>query len=211
MGAMTVFGAVSGGTGMSEYGNDRRINVTRLWSGGLATAVVAGLLILVGTLVARGVLQIPVLAPEEAGYFGDAGTGVYAAMAAAAALIATALLHLLLLSAPRPMTFFGWIVGLATIVAAVSPFTQSASLASQIATGVINAVTGIAIISLLTSVGGSSVRPNRGTRRTHREDGTVPGTGYSSGYRDATERPTRPYGGRHRDHEPDADTRIERD
>ncbi|MBB6173622.1 hypothetical protein HNR23_003682 [Nocardiopsis mwathae] len=206
---------------MSEYGSDRRINVTRLWSGGLATAVVAALVILVGTLVARGILHVPVLAPEEAGYFGDATTAVYAGMAAAAALIATALLHLLLLSAPRPMTFFGWIVGLATVVAAVSPFAEVAPLGSQIATGAINAVTGIAIVSLLTSVGWSSFRSGRGTRRTHRDDGTVPGTGYGggngygTGYRNAVDRSTRPirrYDGRHhRDGDTNADTRIERD
>ncbi|WP_046468864.1 DUF6069 family protein [Allosalinactinospora lopnorensis] len=151
MSATTVFGRI-GGNGMNEYG-DQQLNVARLWSGGLATAVVAGLIILAGVLVARGVLRIPVLAPEEAGYFGDAGTGVYAAMAATAALLATGLLHLLMVGAPRPLAFFGWIVGLATIVATVSPLTQQAALESQVATALINLVAGVAILTLLSSTG----------------------------------------------------------
>ncbi|MDA2812394.1 DUF6069 family protein [Nocardiopsis sp. RSe5-2] len=204
---------------MSGIDSGRSINVSRLWSGGLATAVVAGLVILVGALIVRGVFGIPVLAPEEAGYLGDATTGVYAATAAIAALIATALLHLLMLSAPRPMTFFGWIVGLATVVAAVTPFTQGAPLASQIATGLINAVCGIAIVSLLSSVGASAYR--RSERPRLHGEGALPGAGfdpgygaddYESGYRDAfSEQPRRRYDGRHRSYDPDARTRPDRD
>ncbi|GAB3483932.1 DUF6069 family protein [Nocardiopsis coralliicola] len=196
---------------MCAYENGRNINVSRLWSGGLATAIVAALVIFVGALIVRGIFGIPVLAPEEAGYFGGAGTAAYAAMAALAALIATGLLHLLMMSAPRPMTFFGWIVGLATVVAAVSPLTQSGSLASQIATGLINAVAGIAIVSLLSSVGASAYR-NRMHRRL-RGEGTLPGAydedtddaAFRSGYGDAiADQPRRRYDGRHRAYEPGA-------
>ncbi|WP_017558172.1 DUF6069 family protein [Nocardiopsis baichengensis] len=221
MGTVTEFGAVSGGSAMSGYDNGRSVNVSRLWSGGLATAVVAGLVILVGALIVRGVLGIPVLAPEEAGYLGDATTGVYAATAAVAALIATALLHLLMLSAPRPMTFFGWIVGLATVVAAVTPFTQTAPLPSQIATCLINAVCGIAIVSLLTSVGASALRRSPPGRPRLHGEGALPDTGfdpgysaddYESGYRDAfPDQPRRRYDGRHRAYDPDARTRPDRD
>ncbi|GAB2516633.1 DUF6069 family protein [Nocardiopsis aegyptia] len=163
----TEFGAVSGGIGMSEFGSERSVNAVRLWSGGLATAVVAALVILVGTLVIRGVMDIPVLAPEEAGYLGDAGTVVYALMAAVAALLATGLLHLLLVAAPRARAFFGWIIGLVTAVAAVTPFTQGAELPSQIATAVINLVAGIAIATLLSSVAKTAVvrSPRRGEPR----------------------------------------------
>ncbi|GAB3463406.1 hypothetical protein GCM10027570_50630 [Streptomonospora sediminis] len=205
---------------MSEYGNERRVNTTRLWSGGLATAVVAALIILVGALVVRGVLGIPILAPEEAGYVGGVGTAVYAVMAGVAALVATALLHLLLVSAPRASTFFGWIVGLATVVAAVSPFTQEAPLSSQIATALINAVTGGAIVSLLSSVGATAVRRRRRRRtavdRDVPEGGEFDDSGYTSGYRDAvTGAPNRRYGGRHRGsgdpYDPDSTTRMQRE
>ncbi|PSK98540.1 hypothetical protein CLV63_105214 [Murinocardiopsis flavida] len=191
----------------------RDVNTVKLWAGGIATAVVAGLVILVGTLLVRGALGIPVLAPEEAGYFGDASTGVYAAMAALAALLATGLLRLLLVAAPAPLNFFGWIVMLGTAVAAVTPFTLSAAFPSQVATAAINTVAGVAIVTLLTGVGASSVRrPPHAARRPVREDGTEPGSGYThggeddretyrAGHRDAFDEGTDDtlYGGRHRD------------
>ncbi|TQN27845.1 hypothetical protein FHX37_4576 [Haloactinospora alba] len=208
----TVFRAVVGGIGMSEYGRGNRINAGWIWSGGLATALVAGLVILVGTLVARGVLEIPVLAPEEAGYFGDASTGAYAAMAAIAALLATAVLHLLLVSAPRPRAFFGWIVGLGTVVAAVAPFSQDAGWASQAATGAINAATGIAILSLLGSVAATATAAGARTRG-YPGAGAGPAGGYASGYRDAMQHRTGTQDTRRSDTEEDttAQTRIERE
>ncbi|WP_150236809.1 DUF6069 family protein [Nocardiopsis quinghaiensis] len=157
---------------MTEIGSERPVNSTRLWSGGLATAVVAGLVIFAGTLVFRGVFGVPVLAPEEAGNLGDASTAAYALMAAVAALLATALIHLLLLSAPRALKFFGWILGLATAIAAVAPFSEAAGMPSQVATAVINLVTGIAIITLLRSVARSATLSSRsvgtGSARTAR-------------------------------------------
>jgi hypothetical protein len=38
------------------------VDAARLWTGGLATAVVAALVALVGVLIARGLFDIPVLA-----------------------------------------------------------------------------------------------------------------------------------------------------
>jgi hypothetical protein len=175
----TEFGAVSGGIGMSEFGSDssvntgseRAVNTVRLWSGGLATAVVAVLVILVSTLLIRGVMGIPVLAPEEAGYLGDVGSVLYALMAGVVALLATALMQMLLLSAPRPRAFFGWIIGLVTAVAAFTPFTQGAELPSQILTGMMNVAAGIAIATLLNSVAKTAVV--RGSRADGRKKRTV--------------------------------------
>ena len=78
------------------------VNAGRLWAGGVATAVVAALAVLAGVLITRGVLGIPVLAPKTANNFGNSATAVYALLAAGAALLATALLHMLLLGTPRP-------------------------------------------------------------------------------------------------------------
>ena len=52
-----------------DDGADRRITVNagRLWTGGLATAVVAALVAVVGVLFARGLFDVPVLAPTEEG------------------------------------------------------------------------------------------------------------------------------------------------
>lgn len=147
-----------------------QLKATKLWAGGLATAFVAGLVVIVGVLISRGVLGIPVLAPQEAGHFGDATTGVYAVFAGAAALAATGLLHLLLVSAPSPFSFFGWIVALVTAVAAVTPFTQSAALPSQVATCVINLICGLAIGSLLSGVGASALSRPRPRHPGYRGD-----------------------------------------
>jgi hypothetical protein len=63
---------------------------------------VAALVALVGVLVCRWLLQIPLLSPKQDGAYGDVHTTDLMLVAAAAALVATALAHLLLLSTPRP-------------------------------------------------------------------------------------------------------------
>ena len=135
------------------------VNAGRLWGGGIATAIVAALAVLAGVLITRGVLGIPVLAPKAASDFGDSSTAVYAGLAAGCALLATALLHVLLLGTPRPFTFFAWITALADVIAAAAPFTQPAPLASKIFTAIINIVVGVAVISLLSGVGRVAIRP----------------------------------------------------
>jgi hypothetical protein len=132
-----------------------------LWAGGVATAIVAALIALVGILVARWLFTVPILAPRSDGAWGDASTGAYVLSAAGAALVATAIMHLLLLTTPRPQVFFGWILGLATIVAVVFPFSTTASLAAKFATALVNLVLGIAIGTLTTQVAGRAVRRRR--------------------------------------------------
>ena len=134
-----------------------RVDARRLWSGGAATAVVAGLVALVGVLAARWLFNVPVLAPRREGAYGDAHTTAVVLEAAAAALVATALMHLLLISTPRPVTFFGWIVGLVTVVVAIFPFSTSAPVTAKIVTAIVTLVVGIAIGSLITSVAARSV------------------------------------------------------
>ena len=139
----------------------RRVDAKTLWSGGAATALVAALIALVGILVCRWLFNVPILAPRQDGAWGDAATAEYAVAAAAAALVATAIMHLLLLTTPRPQVFFGWIIALATIIAVVFPFSTTASLAEKFATGVVNLVLGFAIGTLVTSVAGRAVRRQR--------------------------------------------------
>jgi hypothetical protein len=132
-----------------------------LWAGGVATAIVAALIALVGILVSRWLFTIPILAPRRDGAWGNVSTGMYVLSAAGAALVATAIMHLLLLTTPRPQVFFGWILGLATIVAVVFPFSTTASLAAKFATALVNLVLGIAIGTLTTQVAGRAVRRRR--------------------------------------------------
>jgi hypothetical protein len=136
-------------------GRRRSVDAGRLWAGGIMAAVVAAGVAIVGLLVARGIADIPVLV-ERDGQLVDADTWWYAAAAAGGTLLATGLLHLLLLAAPRPYLFFGWMIGLATAIAALLPFTTGADLDSKIATSAINLAIGICIGSILAGVGRSA-------------------------------------------------------
>ena len=139
-------------------GGPRQVNATRLWSAGLATAVVAALVAMVGVLIVRALLRIDLYAPTDAGAFGSGVTVVLCLGAALAALAATGLAHLLLLSTPRPLAYFSWIVGLVTAAAVVLPFTYAAHLAVALAQAVIHLVIGIAIGSLVSGAASSALR-----------------------------------------------------
>lgn len=135
------------------------VDARRLWAGGVATAVIGALIAVVGIVLVRGVFDIPILAPEGEGTWGDASTGWYAAGAALAALVSTGLVHVLLLTTPQPLRFFGWVVALATVIGVVAPFTSDAEAEAQVATAGLNLVLGIAIGTLVSSVARSSIRP----------------------------------------------------
>jgi hypothetical protein len=165
-----------------ELETQRRVDGRQLWSGGVATAVVAGLIALVGILVCRWLFNIPILAPQKAGAWGDASTVGYVFAAAAVALAATALMYLLLISTPYPRVFFGWIIGLATVVAVVFPFSTTAPVSQKAATAVVNLVLGIAIGSLIGEVSTRATRRRvvrRGYQRPASPPSRTPGDGYS--------------------------------
>jgi hypothetical protein len=164
-----------------ELVTQRRVDGRQLWSGGVATAVVAGLIALVGILVCRWLFKIPILSPRKEGAWGNASTAGYVFASAAIALAATGMMHLLLLSTPRPRMFFGFIMALGTVVAVVFPFSSTAPVSQKAATALVNLVIGVAIWSL---VYGVSLRATR--RRVVRSgyDRTYPpsrtgGDGYS--------------------------------
>lgn len=124
----------------------------RLWAGGFATAAVAALIAWLGTLVCRALLDIEVAESAAAVEVTDTFVANYALTAAAFAIGATALAHLLVLTTPTPRAFFSWIVGLLTAGAVVLPFTRGDDLAAQVCAAVINLLIGAAIGSLLASV-----------------------------------------------------------
>jgi hypothetical protein len=128
------------------------VDATKLWAGGIATAVVAGLVALAGVLAFRWLFGVPILAPNGAGAYGGVHTTEYVLTAVLVAVIATGLIQLLLLTTPRPIGFFGWIIGLATLVAMLFPFSTAAPLSQKFATGAVNLFIGIAIGSLLIGV-----------------------------------------------------------
>lgn len=129
------------------------VHASRLWAGGVATAVIAALIAVVGFLIVRVLLQIPYLAPIQADSIGGWDGAVrLAIIAALAALAATGLAQLLLIAVPSPMAYFGWIAGLLTAVATVYPVAFATEpLTVGIATAVIHLVIGMSIISLVTT------------------------------------------------------------
>jgi Family of unknown function (DUF6069) len=135
-----------------------RVDARQLWAGGAATAVVAALIALVGILICRWLFTIPILAPRQDGAWGDASTGEYMLVAAAAAAVATALMYLLAIATPKPGAFFGWIIGLITAVAVVFPFSTTAPMSQKAATALVNLVIGVAIGSLISGVAARSMR-----------------------------------------------------
>jgi hypothetical protein len=171
-------------------GDRVRLDYGRFWAGAVATAVVAALIALVGILICRWTLGIPILAPAGAGAWGDAHTGEYVIAAAGIALVAAALLNLLALGAPRPGLFFGWIIGLATLIAVVYPFSTAAPVAQKIATAAVDLVLGIAIGSLLNAVAARAVRLPASERPVGPDSAWVPDQ--------REDMPTRPYVARDR-------------
>jgi hypothetical protein len=130
----------------------RRIAAGRLWTTGIATALVAALAAVVSLLLIRGVLNVPVFAPRGAGAWGDATTGYVALLAALTAVAATGLLHLLLVTVARPRAFFAWIVGLVTAAVALLPFTTGLDLSTRIGSAAVFLVIGVTIDCLLFAI-----------------------------------------------------------
>lgn len=149
--------------GTNGYNHDRRpphrFSVLRLWAGGVAVALVAALAAAVAVLLVRGVLDIPVFAPETAGTLEFASTGQLALGAALAALAATAVLHLLLLATPQPGRFIGWIIALGTAAAMLAPFTSTASWDSKAGSAGVYLVIGLVIGTLMSTVARSATGP----------------------------------------------------
>ena len=160
MTAHNEYGARSGGP-LHSAPDPSPVDANRLWAGGIATAVVAALIALVGVLIVRAVLQIALLAPKEAAAFEDGDTVMLCVISAAAALAATGLVHLLLLATPRPLSYFAWIVGLLTAVAVVLPLLSGRSLAIALAESVVHLVIGLAIGSLVAGAALSAIRVRR--------------------------------------------------
>lgn len=127
------------------------IDAPRLWGGGLATALVAALVALVGVLVCRDLLHVKLVEPPLL-RITDSFAANYAITAFVLALVATGLAHLLSVVTPRPQVFFGWIVGLFTVATMVLPFALEGSLKGKICAAVINMVIGLCIASLLSAV-----------------------------------------------------------
>lgn len=135
---------------MSGIQNPRLgLEVGRYWAGALATMLVAALIGLAADFILEEVLNLEI--QPQADLFGT-GSDLVAWVVAGAlfALGAAAVLYLLVLSTPRPRSFFGWVVGLATVILAAVPFAGRFELVPAILAAIVWVVIGCAVWSLLT-------------------------------------------------------------
>lgn len=147
---------------MTSYDPQPRwaVSSRRLWAGGVATALVAAGIGVVGVLLIRGVLNVPILSAK--GRLVDQAMVVVPISAGLAALAGTALLHLLLLTTPRPTAFFGAICAIVIAIVVLQVFLAGGTTEDETATALLYAVIGIAVISLLSTVARTAVQPVQG-------------------------------------------------
>jgi hypothetical protein len=110
----------------------------------------------VGVLFVRGVLNIPILSAK--GGLVNQAMAVVPLAAGLAALAATALLHLLLLTTPRPVAFFGAICAIVIAIVVLQVFLAGGTMEDQAATAILYLIIGIAVISLLSGVARTAVQ-----------------------------------------------------
>jgi Family of unknown function (DUF6069) len=137
-----------------------KVEAGRFWQGTLFAAVVAALTAFVGLLIIRGLLDLPVLRRGDGGEVRQASSVWYLVVSMLGALAAGALLHLLLLYAPRPWTFYGWIAGLAVVAVTLVPLTFDASASSRLATGCLHLVVGTIVVLFVQTVGRATATPD---------------------------------------------------
>jgi len=120
------------------------------WAGVVATAVVAALIGIAGTVIFESIIDVDLVTQDPFGT--DSTMGAYVVGGVATALVAGGLLYLLVLSTPKPRAFFGWIMGLGTLVVALLPLTWTDDTTKALCSGLVNLLIGIAVWSLLSGV-----------------------------------------------------------
>ncbi|MFI6424146.1 DUF6069 family protein [Promicromonospora sp. NPDC050880] len=137
------------------------LEVGRYWAGALATVLVAALIGLAADFILEEVLGLEVHA--QADLFGT-GSDLMAWVVAGAlfALLAAVVLYLFVLSTPRPRSFFGWVVALATVILAAVPFADRADIVPAVLAAVVWIIIGSAVYSLLTGTLSRTVVQQRG-------------------------------------------------
>jgi hypothetical protein len=125
------------------------LEVGRYWAGALATMLVAALIGLTADIILEEVLDLEIHSQVDLLGAGSDITA-WALVGALFALVAAIVLYLLVLTTPRPSSFFAWVIGLATVVLAALPFADRAELVPAILAAIVWIVIGSAVWSLLT-------------------------------------------------------------
>ncbi|MEU5882280.1 hypothetical protein [Spirillospora sp. NPDC047279] len=134
-----------------------QVSLRRLWLCGLGVAVLAAVTVFAGVLALRSLLGIEVPA-GSGGMTAEAAATTYGVCALAATVQATALLHVLIAVAARPIRAFCWIGGLAVLLVTILPLTLRGAWDVALATGALNLVGGAGAVALLAVVAAASLR-----------------------------------------------------
>jgi hypothetical protein len=130
----------------------RQLDRLALCAGTLSTALVAGLVAVLGVIAARGLLGVEIIYPSGGASFKTITAPQLTVAATVGAVAAAVLVQALMYVTPRPVLFYGLISVLATAILAVWPFTTTAVFRSQCATCVVHLALGIAISTLTVTV-----------------------------------------------------------
>jgi hypothetical protein len=127
-----------------------KLDAGKYWAGAAATILVCALLGVAASVIFDDVFGVGLIPPPDVLGVGDDAS--WAAAGAVFALISAAVLHILVMIAPSPRMFFGWLVGLATVILAVLPWTSSGDPLASAMTSLVWVILGIATASLLGAV-----------------------------------------------------------
>ncbi|WP_051712319.1 hypothetical protein [Spirillospora albida] len=135
-----------------EIAAELRLPLRPLWCAGAAFAVLAAGTVFLAVVVFRLMfaVQVPVFAAPDVPV-GAAATS-YAVCALAATIQATALMHLLLATAARPIRTFGWISGIAVGLLTALPLVVDGPLDAALATSALNLAGGASVCTLIAAV-----------------------------------------------------------
>jgi hypothetical protein len=131
---------------------ERGVDSARLWAGGTAAALAAGLIVLGGVLVSRAA-GVPRLAGDETGTLAASLLASYSLVWTVTTLLLTGVLHALLVLTDQPLRVFRWVACTLVVLPAVAPFTAGASRAAELAGALINLAAGSVAGVLLLRIG----------------------------------------------------------
>jgi hypothetical protein len=137
----------------------------RLWLCGLGAATIVAALMFAGVGLIRGVLGVPMPVFIGPGTGAGAAALGYALCAVTAALQATALLHLLIGVAERPVRVFAWVGGMAVAFVTLLPLTMRVPVEASLTTAALNLVGGTLLVGLLAAIAPACIRRPRTRRR----------------------------------------------
>ncbi len=142
------------------------VGAATLWIGGVLTAIVSALAGVATLLIAKDVLGTPVLRwvgiNNQTLVQTDIVTVVVVAVVAS--ILATGLMHLLLVAAPKPLVYFGAISYLILVLSYIPIFLFEQPWSLKFAALALHTVVGLVIIGLVTTVTDRAADPDRTSR-----------------------------------------------